>query len=57
MGCVLQGVTSESFVYECALRVLFKGHGEVGRGNDSCGEVQRRGGGEHAAETNAQVGP
>ena len=46
---------SESFVYECALRVLFKGDGEVGRGDDSCGEVQRRGGGEHAAETNAQA--
>ena len=57
MGCVLQGVTSESFVYECAPRVLFKGHGEDGRGDDSCGEVQRRGGGEHAAETNAQVDP
>ena len=40
MGFVLQGVMSESFVYECALRVLFKGHGEVGRGDDSCGEVQ-----------------
>jgi hypothetical protein len=48
---------SESFLYECALRVLFKGHGEVGRGDDSCGEVQKRGGGEHAAETNAQVNP
>ena len=36
---------SESFVYECALRVLFKGHGEVWRGDDSCGEVQRREGG------------
>ena len=34
VGCVLQGVTSESFVYECALRVLFKAHGEVGRGDD-----------------------
>ena len=31
VGCVLQGVMSESFVYECALRVLFKGHVEVGR--------------------------
>ena len=31
MGCVLQGVMSGSFVYECALRVLFKGHREVGR--------------------------
>ena len=45
---------SESFVEECALRVLFKGHGEHGRGDDSCGEVQRRGGGEHVAEMNAQ---
>ena len=50
-GCVLQGVTSESFVYECAPHVLFKGHGEVGMGDDSCG-----GGGEHAAETNTEVG-
>ena len=58
MGCVLQGVTSESFVHECALRALFKGHGNDGRGDDSCArEVQRRGGGEHAAETNAQVDP
>ena len=48
---------SKSLVYECALRVLFKGRGEHGRGDDSCGEVQRRGGGEHVAETrmNAQV--
>ena len=51
---MLQGVMSESFVYECALRVLFKSHGEDGRGDDSC-EVQRRGGGEQAAETNTQV--
>ena len=43
MGCVLQGVTSESFVYECALRVLFKGSGEDGRGDDSCGEMQSLG--------------
>ena len=60
MGChsVLQGVTSESFGYECAPRVLFKGHGEDGRGDDSCSEVQRRGdAGEHAVETNAQVDP
>ena len=60
MRCVLQGVMSESFVEECALRVLFKGRGEHGRGDDSCGEVQtrqRRGGGEHAAETNTQVDP
>ena len=57
MGCVLQGVMSESFVYECVLHILFKGHGEFGRGDDSCGEVQRRGGGEHAAKTNAQVDP
>jgi hypothetical protein len=40
---VLQGVTSERFVYECALRVLFKGRGDDGRGDDSCGEVQSRG--------------
>ena len=39
------------------LRALFKCHGEVERGDDSCGEVQRRGGGEHAAETRTQVGP
>ena len=57
MGCVLQGVTRESFAYECAPHVLFKCHREVGRGDDSCGEVQRRGGGEHAAETNTQVNP
>jgi hypothetical protein len=48
---------SESFVYACALYVSFKGRGDDGRGDDSCGEVQRRGGGEHAAETNAQVDP
>ena len=42
---------SESFVEECALR-LFKGCGEHGRGDDSCGEVQRRGGEEHVAEMN-----
>jgi hypothetical protein len=46
---------SESFVEEYALRVLFKGRGEHGRGGDSCGEVQRRGGGKHVAEMNAQV--
>jgi hypothetical protein len=57
VGCVLQGVMSEGFVEECALRVLFKGRGEHGRGDDSCGEVQRRGDGEHVAETNAQVDP
>jgi hypothetical protein len=60
VGCVLQGVTSESFVYECALRVLFKGHGDDRRGDDHCGEVtvQRRGAaGEHAVETNTQVDP
>ena len=44
-------------MYECAPRVLFKGHGEDGMGDDSFGEVQRRGGGEHAADTNAQVDP
>ena len=38
-------------MYECAPRVLLKGQGEDGRGDDRCGEVQRRGGGEHAAET------
>jgi hypothetical protein len=49
-------VTSESFVYECALYVLFKGYREDGRGHDSCGDfqVQRRGDREHAAETNTQ---
>ena len=50
-------MTSESFLYECAPRVLFKGHGEDGRGDDRCGEMQRRGGGEHAAKTNTQVDP
>ena len=50
-------MTSESFVYGCAPRVLFKGHGEDGRGDDSCGEVQRRGGGKHVAGTNEQVDP
>ena len=44
-------------MYERAPRVLFKGHGEAGMGDDSCGEVLRRGGGEHAAETNRQVDP
>ena len=60
MVCVLRGVISKSFVEECALRILFKGRGDDGRGDDSCGEVQRRGGpgGEHVtAETNAQVNP
>ena len=61
MGCVLQGVMSESFVEECALRVLIKSRGEHGRGDDhsshGCGEVQRRGGGEHVVEMNAQVDP
>ena len=56
MGCVLQGVTIKSFVYECSPRVLFMNHREDGRGDDSCGEVLRRGGWEHAAETKAQVG-
>ena len=55
VGCVLQGVMSESFVEELALRVLFKGRGEHGRGDDSCGEVRR--GPEHVAEMNAQVEP
>ena len=40
-------------MYECALRVLIKDRGDVERGDDSDGEVQRRGGGEHAAEMNA----
>ena len=48
-------MSGETFVYECALRVLFKGREEHGRADDSCGEVQRRGGGEHAAEKNTQV--
>ena len=42
MGGVLQGVTSESFVYGCAPRVLFRGHGEDWRGDDSCGEMQNQ---------------
>ena len=32
-------MTSKSFVYECAPHVIFKGHWEDGRGDDSCGEV------------------
>ena len=48
---------SESFVEECALRVLFKGRGEHGRGDDICGEVQRRGVEKHVAEMNAQADP
>ena len=56
-GLCTTGCDKRGFVYECAPRVLFKGHGEDGREDDSCGEVQRGGGGEHAAETNAQVGP
>jgi hypothetical protein len=47
-------------VHECALRILLKGRWNDGRGDDSSGEVQRRGGGEHhddAAETNAPVDP
>jgi hypothetical protein len=46
---------SEIFVEEpeCVLRVLFKSRGEHGRRDDSCGEVQRRGGGERVAEMNA----
>ena len=49
----------ESFVEVCTPpgRVLFKGHGEHGRGDDSCCEVHRRGGREHVAEMNAQVDP
>jgi hypothetical protein len=34
---------------------LLKGHREDGREDNICGKVQRRGGGEHATETNAQV--
>ena len=30
----------------------YKGRWNDGRGDDSCAEVQRRGGGEHAAGTN-----
>ena len=44
-------------MYECAFLVLFKGSWEDGRGNDSCGEVQKRDGREHAAEMNTQVDP
>ena len=40
---------------ECPLRVIFKGRGEHGKGDDSCGEVQRRRDGELVAEMNAQV--
>ena len=43
MGCVLQGVTSECFVCECALRVLFKG-----RRNDGEIKVKVKCGGEKA---------
>ena len=57
MRCVLQGVASQSFVVGCALRVSIKGRGNEERGDESDDEVYRRGGGEHAAETNAQVNP
>ena len=56
-GVCTTGCDEREFVEECALLVLFKGRGEHGRGNDSCGEVQRRGGGGHVAEMNAQVDP
>jgi hypothetical protein len=39
------------------LRVLIKGLGDDGRGDQSDDEAQRRGGGEHADETNAHVDP
>jgi hypothetical protein len=48
VGCVLRGVTSESFLYEVALRVLVKDRGDSddARGHDIDGEVteeRRRG--------------
>ena len=45
MGCVLQGEMSESFVKECALRVLFQGRGQhASEGdNDSSSAVCRSG--------------
>ena len=36
------------YASECALRVLIKGRGDDGRGDDSDGEVQRREGGDMA---------
>ena len=57
MRCELQGVASQSFVVGCALRVSIKCNGDEERGDESDDEVHRRGGGEHAAETNTQVDP
>ena len=42
-------------MYMCALRVFFQGRWDEGMGDDSFGEVQTRGAGQHADETNAQV--
>jgi hypothetical protein len=39
-GVCITGCHERDFVYGCALRVLFKGRGEDGRGDDSCGVVQ-----------------
>ena len=41
----------------CALRVSIKCRRDEERGDESDDEMHRRGGGEHAAETNAQVDP
>ena len=41
----------------CALHESIKGIRDEERGDKSDDEVHRRGGGEHAAETNAQVDP
>ena len=49
-------VMSESFVEECVPRIISGPRGTCG-GDDSCGEVQRRGGAEHVAEMNGQVDP
>ena len=40
--CTTEGVISESFAYECALHVSFKGRGNDWRGDDSDGKVRRR---------------
>ena len=56
-GVCTAGCDERELCVECALRVLFKGRGEHGRGDDSCGEVQRRGDGEHFAEMNTQADP
>ena len=53
----MQGVVSQSFVVGCALLISIKGSRDEERGDERNDEVHRRGGGEHAAETNMQVDP